>query len=509
MEKHVQKQDGLAAKIPAYTQKILRALADAGYEAYLAGGAVRDLLLGRAPEDYDVTTSARPEEVLAVCRKNNWQVADNLGRNFGCVLALVDGVPTEITTFRGERYDDADMHRPAATWFCATLREDLSRRDFTINAMALDIKGNLYDYCGGRQDLRARLIRPVGKASLRYQEDALRMLRACRFVAQLGFAYVQDGEALPACGMKAAPYYLEKTYPFPAERCAGLSLERVRAELEKTLLGAFAGRGLMLLQAAGILAQHCRVRENGRYENVPILPEARHLLGLAQNPRFHLYDAWEHTLAAIDLAPRDLAIRWSLLLHDLGKGLAHIRKIKPDGQPSDPGHEAESAAMAAEILRRLRYPQSFCRTAAWLVAQHMRFAPLLRCEEKTLRRWVLREAESGIFRTQAQLADAYAKLVQVFLADIGATCAGRDAEMMRKARALGEEVLEIARSSMPVAGSDLALRGQEMLEFVAREFIQAAIAYLRTEVRRANLPNEHDALLAALRKKAKRENWER
>ena len=125
---------------PSYTKKILSALNAAGYEAYLVGGAVRDLLLGKSPDDYDITTNALPEQVLAVCKQHDWKTVDQLGHNFGCVVIVINGVATEVTTFRGERYNDDDMHRPAATWFCSSLREDLSRRDFTVNAMALSLR---------------------------------------------------------------------------------------------------------------------------------------------------------------------------------------------------------------------------------------------------------------------------------------------------------------------------------------------------------------------------------
>ena len=165
---------------PSYTKKILSALNAAGYEAYLVGGAVRDLLLGKSPDDYDITTNALPEQVLAVCKQHDWKTVDQLGHNFGCVVIVINGVATEVTTFRGERYNDEDMHRPAATWFCSSLREDLSRRDFTVNAMALSLDGTLYDYFGGQQDLQQKILRTVGNAKQRFHEDALRMLRACR-----------------------------------------------------------------------------------------------------------------------------------------------------------------------------------------------------------------------------------------------------------------------------------------------------------------------------------------
>ena len=490
----------LVAKLPTYTKSILQALNEAGYEAYVVGGAVRDLLLRREPGDYDITTNARPQQVLSLCQAKGWRTVDQLGHNFGCVLIVLDGFPTEVTTFRGESYDDSDVHRPAHTWFCDRLEDDLARRDFTINAMALDMQGHIYDFHGGRADLRKRLLRPVGQAHVRYGEDALRMLRACRFVAQLGFDYVQDGVPAPACGMAGTPYYLKEVPVFPVERCNGLSLERVRKELESLLVSEHAGKGLMLMLATGLLQQSCRVRQNGAYLQVPILPEAEHLLGLRQNPRFHLYDTWEHTLLAIDNSPRELAIRWALALHELGKGLPHIRIIKPDGQPSDPGHEAQSAKMAEAILQRLGYPEEFVRLVVWLVAQHMRFAPMLLTGEKTLRRWLRHEAVHGPFRTQAQLVAGYKQLTEVFLADMGATHARENQQLMAEGRSLGEQVIAMAHSSMPIATQDLDIKGWELLTLVPQAEIKTTFAYLLNRVQSGNLPNEHNALLDALKK---------
>lgn len=490
---------------PDYTKKILQALNARGFEAYLVGGAVRDLLLGQTPGDYDITTSALPEEVLNICHAQGWQTVDKLGHNFGCVIIVLGSEPTEVTTFRGERYDDSDMHRPAATWFCKTLREDLSRRDFTVNAMALDLQGRLYDYFGGQADLQKKILRTVGDAKERYTEDALRMLRACRFVAQLGFTYVQEGcDALPPCGAPHTPYYLPHSFCFPVKRCAGLSLERVRREIEKLITSKYAGQGLMLMLATGLLGASCRKRHNGVDTKVPILPEALHLVGLKQNPRFHLYDTWEHTLLAVDTSPRELAIRWALVLHDLGKGLPHIRKIKADGQPSDPGHEAESAKMAHAILTRFGYAPDFVHLVTWLVAQHMRFAPMLITGERTLLRWVRSEATNAGFRSQEDLTHAYELLVEVFLADMGATNARENAKLMAEGRALGEQVVTLARTKMPVSAKDLALSGKDLLALIPRQEIKNTLSYLLERVQSGNLANEKNILLSAVNKHLKR-----
>lgn len=487
--------------IPEYTQKILQALNDAGFEAYVVGGAVRDSLLGVPPGDFDIASNARPEEVSAICKKEGWHTVDNLGRNFGCVVAVVGGVPTEITTFRSESYG-SDAHRPEEVVYCHTLRGDLSRRDFTVNAMAMDLDGNVYDYHNGREDLQNRILRTVGDAQKRYSEDALRMLRACRFVGQLGFDYKQDSGVLPPFGEENTPYYLKQNFKFPVERCAGLSLERVRTELNKLLTSAHAGKGLMLLLATGLTDAHCRVKENGNYTEIAILPELRHLAGLPQNRRFHCYNAWEHTLKAVDNSPRDLTIRWALLLHDLGKGMPGIRGTHPDGSPSDHGHEALSAVMAEKALTRLRYPKDFISRVVWLVSRHMRFAPMMFTKERTLARWVRAEAAGGGFRTEKDLTEAFTQLKEVFLADMGATHAGNNPQLMSEGRELADAVIEIARSKMPVHTSDLAVKGSDLAGIVTDcAETGAFLKYLLERVRSGNLPNERKALLEAVRRR--------
>lgn len=483
--------------IPDYVKKILHMLTEAGYEAYIVGGAVRDLLLKLPPGDFDITTSATPEEISAVCRANNIKTIDNLGQNFGCVVAIIDGVPAEITTFRGESYG-ADAHKPEKVWFSKSLREDLSRRDFTVNAMAMDINGRIYDYHNGMEDLQNHILRTVGDAWKRYSEDALRMLRACRFVAQLGFDYVQENGVLPPFGEENTPYYMPRNFSFPTGNCAGLSLERVRTELDKLLTGKYAGKGLMLLMATGLTNAKCRVKENGTYHEIDILPELRHLEGLPQNRRFHCYNAWEHTLKAVDNSPRDLTIRWAMLLHDLGKGMPGIRGTHPDGSPSDHGHEALSAVMAQEVMTRLRYPKDFAKRVVWLVSRHMRFAPMMFTKERTLTRWVRAEAAGGEFRTAKDLTEAFSQLKEVFLADMGATHAGNNPQLMEEGRELADAVIEIVRTKMPVHTADLAINGADLAQIITDGAETGAfLKYLLERVRSGNLPNERATLLEA------------
>lgn len=497
--------NNLKTLLPKATVTILKGLNLSGYEAYLVGGAVRDLLLNKIPTDFDITTNAQPQQILEICKKNNWHTIDNLGRNFGCIMIVIDNYPTEVTTFRGESYTKEDAHRPSTTWYCKTLREDLSRRDFTINAMALDLQGNLYDYFNGYEDLQQKILRTVGDSNTRYTEDALRMFRACRFIAQLGFNYIQNNGDCGEFGMKNTPYYLKHSYKFPISNCTKLSLERVRKEMDKMLVAPYAGKGLMLMMSTGLLASSCRIRNHGKDITIPLLPEILHLLGLPQNPKFHIYDVWEHTLLAIDNSPQVLSIRWALLLHDLGKGLPKVRKLNKDGQPSDPGHEALSAKIGNEILKRWQYPLPFIKITIWLISQHMHFAPILINCEKNLLHWIRTEATKGIFRNQNELIQSYELLVEVFLADMGATHARENKKLMLKGKELGNQVIYLAKKYMPVSTKDLKISNQELLKLIPQSRFKEILPYLLERVQSGNLLNTHAALLAAVNKKIARE----
>ena len=475
-------------QFPEYVNRILQALNDAGYQAYVVGGAVRDLLLGLNPGDFDLTTSAKPEQVLAVARAQNFGSVDKLGQNFGVVVLTVPGHTVEVATFRGERYG-TDVHRPAEVWYCERLEEDLGRRDFTVNAMAMDVQGKVYDFYQGREDLQKKILRTVGEPEQRFAEDALRMYRACRFVAQLNFTYAG-------------------VIPFNIANCRELSLERVRTEIDKMLVCPAAAQGLRLFMDSGLVRAWCRVRQDGHDSYEPVLPELGHLFQLPQNNKFHCYDAWEHTLHALDNSPRDLTIRWALLLHDIAKGLPGVRKPNKEGQPSDHGHEAVSAKLALEILTRLRYPEAFVQRVVWLVAQHMRFAPLLIRGERTILHWVRGEALSGKFRSEAELTEAYTQLVAVFLADMGATWAGKmNPQLMAEGRQLGDLVISLAQTKMPVRTGDLHIKGGEiitLLQPAQKNQIGDILHYLVTRVQNGELPNEHEELLSAVKRKLER-----
>lgn len=561
--------------LPDYVVKILDVLENKGNKAYIVGGAVRDLLLGIKPGDFDIATSARPDKVLEAAKEAGWETVDKLGKNFGVVILLVDGVQVEVATFRGEKYS-YDAHKPEEVWFVDSLEEDLARRDFTVNAMALDKEGTVYDYHGGMSDLDNRVLRTVGNPEKRYREDALRMFRACRFVAQLGFTYIEGNDTVAGkCvdlslaaaeknlrenkkipltwgrnlfegdyidreltgtepeqegfGEKDSLYYLPHRYHFPVEKTRGLSLPRVRNELEKMLLSPYAGKGLMLFLSTGLASAYCIDKSSGEEKVIQIIPEIEHLAGTHQNRNFHCCDVWEHTLMALDKTPRTIEQRWTMLLHDVAKGLDGVRNYYK-GLPSDHGHEKAGADMTPGILSRLGYGDKFIKQVAWMVAGHMKFAPMMFFGEKSINKWVRKEAASGNFRNTAEMKDAFTKLVDIFLADMGSTWAGvLEKPVMEEGRQLGRETIELAEK-MPVHTSDLAVNGGEVRAVIAEfEKEQANVAesekalkvseaentavkisigecmqYLLKRTRAGNLSNEKECLKEALRKKLRR-----
>ncbi len=388
-------------KIDPGAEFILRALSEKGKEAYVVGGCVRDMLMGKTPHDWDITTSAWPEETKGILEAAGCHTVDGGGRRFGTVIAVWHGEAYEVTTFRSESYGQ-DAHRPESVSFADTLDEDLSRRDFTVNAMAMDADGDVYDPFGGEKDIRNKKLRTVGSAEERFQEDALRLFRACRFLGQLDF--MADKSLVG--GMASA---------FP--RVSGLSLERVKSEVERLLVAPHAGRGLDLLVRTGLCEQSCRVKENGTYSEVAILPELSHLVDLPQMKQFHKYDGWYHTLAVVEASPAERISRWAALLHDVGKGIPGVRRVEGE-KITDYGHDQVGADMAAALLTRWRFPKKEVHLISWLVANHMKFHYFANVEEADVVKWVRRLAREKDFPSQVELAEAIRYLTALCQADI-------------------------------------------------------------------------------------------
>ena len=460
-------------------RRILQALQQAGHEAYIVGGAVRDHLLGVPAQDIDIATSAHTVEIILTAQRHGWRTIET-GVFFGVVVVLVEGDPYDVATFRTETYG-ADSHRPESVSFAVSLKQDLARRDFTINAMAMDEAGRIIDYFDGLQDLDCGLIRTVGDALERFQEDSLRMFRAARFSAVFDFAI--DPQTLAAI-------------PPNLYRVRGLSVERVRSEIDKTLVAKYAPRGLRVLLSQGLLSETCRVREDSKHSNIPILPELSHLPGLGQNKRFHRLDVWEHTLAMIaEIRPHPI-LRWAALLHDVAKGLPEVRRYNEHGEIIEHRHEVAGAQIAIRVADRLRFPAYWRRSVPWLVRHHLRLPP---AEQEACIRWLRRRARE--FKRPADLKEAIEALLEIHRAD---RLAGHKDPGMPGWQRIAD-MLRTILDSVPFYPDQLALSGRFISEYLGRgrvvgEFQRTLLARIQT----GELLNTHEDQLDALYKKAER-----
>jgi tRNA nucleotidyltransferase (CCA-adding enzyme) len=334
--------------------EVCRRLVAAGRSAHVVGGCVRDLLLGRPAKDWDVATSAWPDEVQRLFRRTI-----PTGIAHGTVTVLIGDVPIEVTTYRGEgAYTDA--RRPDHVVFGVTLEEDLARRDFTMNAIAYEpLVHATVDPFGGRADLAARLIRAVGDPSARFREDGLRVMRAIRFAAALGFAIEPATEA---------------AIPGALGSLARVSAERVRDELLKLLAAPRPSVGLAIAERTGILGV--------------VLPELAEGVGVAQN-RFHRWDVWRHTVASVDATPGDAITRLGALLHDVAKPRTAAPKPDAPGEFTFYRHDTVGAEMAEAIGRRLKLSNRDREKVVALVGHHMFwYAP--EWSDATVRRFIRR-----------------------------------------------------------------------------------------------------------------------
>jgi poly(A) polymerase len=378
--------------------RIVRRLRALGHAAYFAGGCVRDLLLGTEPKDFDVATSATPDRVQAAFPRT-----ESVGAHFGVVLVIdhvllrqaEERVATEVATFR---HDGAysDGRRPDAVQFSLDPREDVLRRDFTINGLLLDaiayeagdrIEDCVLDFVGGRGDLYARLVRAIGEPQRRFAEDKLRMLRAVRFAARLGFAI--ERRTMEAIWQQA-------------ETIRVVSAERVREELTKILTEGGARRGFELLDESHLLAQ--------------VLPEIKRMQGVEQPPQYHPEgDVWTHTLMLLDQLPAGAiaTLAWAMLLHDVGKPATFT---PPDpARPGDRirfnGHVDVGVAIARTILTRLRFSNEDCEQILALVKHHMQFGDVVQMKQSTLKRFLrLPKFEEHLELHRADCLSSHGKL---------------------------------------------------------------------------------------------------
>ena len=340
--------------IPEQVQEILHRLEDAGYEAWCVGGAVRDALLGRTPGDWDVTTSAPPEATLELFAPR----ALPTGLQHGTVT-VGGGRGVEVTTFRRDG-DYLDNRHPDHVEFTSSLTEDLARRDFTVNAIALNLRDELADPFGGQADLAAKILRAVGEPEKRFEEDALRILRGLRFASRLGFAIELDtAGAIHRC----------------APLLRNIAPERILVEMTGILCGEHAAE--VLLDYPDVLGV--------------FMPEILPCVGFDQHSVYHCYDVWEHTARAVAAAKPLPVLRWAMLLHDLGKPAAFA--LDAEGRGHFYGHWRESVPLGEAILDRLRMDNHSKKTILTLVERHD--APLT-LNERSVRRNLSRYGEETL-----------------------------------------------------------------------------------------------------------------
>ena len=438
--------------LPAGVAMILSGLTAAGHRAVLVGGCVRDLLLGRTPQDWDVASSARPEEVLAVFGA----AALPTGLRHGTVTVRAAGEKAEVTTFRRDG-DYRDFRHPDHVEFTASLEEDLARRDFTVNAMAMTACGTVIDPFSGREDLAARRLRCVGEADKRLTEDALRNMRCLRFASVLSFSI----EGSTAGALRRHRDLLREIAP-----------ERIREELVKLILGPSAAE--VLLAFSDVLGA--------------VLPEILPAVGFDQRNRHHCWDVWEHSVRAMAAAPADAAVRLALLLHDLGKpgtftldgaGVGHFY-----------GHARRSEAMAREICRRLRLDRDTGDAVCRLVGLHD--APVT-AEERSVRRMLRRIGEADFRRLLAvKRGDNLAQHPDY-------RDRQRELDLVEAAldRVLQEDQCFTLRQ-LAVNGRDLLALGLEGRE------VGAALSRLLDAVVEGSLPNDREILLAHIKEELRK-----
>ncbi len=421
-----------------------------GYEAFAVGGCVRDSLLGRLPNDWDLTTNARPEETLSVF--SGFRVIET-GIKHGTVTVLLDGVPIEITTYRLDGAY-ADNRHPVSVTFSSHIEDDLSRRDFTVNAMAYHETHGIVDPFGGQQDLSDRLIRCVGDPRTRFSEDGLRILRAIRFASVLGFEIEeQTSAAIHAC----------------RRLLDNIARERIREEFSKLLCGR---------NAVSILRQYSDVI--GQF-----LPEILPSVGFAQNSKYHCFDVWEHTLQALSKTESSsLLVRLAILLHDIGKP----HRYTEDAQGGHfKGHAEVSATLTDEILTRLRFDNATRALLVKLVRYHD--IPLS-AEKKHVRRSLLKFGEEGL-----------RALLEIQRCDRLAHAEGY-CDLPAYLARIPEEIDRIKEENDCLSLSTLAVKGADLISigYTPGHALGDALQTLLNAVIDGECPNEKEILLEQAKK---------
>lgn len=436
--------------VPDYALAVVERLESRGYEAYVVGGCVRDSLLGREPNDWDVCTNALPEDVLRVFRRFH---VIKTGLQHGTVTIMSDRQPVEVTTFRVDG-NYSDNRHPDSVSFVSRVEEDLARRDFTINAIAYSPTRGLVDAFGGQEDLAAGLIRCVGEPDARFHEDGLRILRALRFAARFGFAIERE----TAASVRRNRHLLEN-----------VSAERIFKELKGILVGA--GVLDMLLAFPEVFS--C------------IIPELTPTIGFDQRTPYHCHDVWTHSAHAVAAAPADEVLRLTMLLHDVGKPSCF--SLGEDGRGHFYGHPSAGEKLTKGLLQRLKSDNATLSTVCTLVRVHDMTMPT---------------TVSGMRKLLGKLGEENVRrLLDVQRADHAAHSdydRASGAVLIRDAAELLEDVLEMEPA---FTVKDLAINGNTLMQLGMKPgpAMKQVLETLLSAVQEEKLNNTPEALTAKVR----------
>ena len=435
--------------LPAYILECLEALEAAGFAAYAVGGCVRDACLGLTPHDYDLCTSALPEQTEAVFADKQLVLA---GKKHGTVGVVTDFGVVEITTFRTEGTYRDNRH-PDWVEFVPNIEADLARRDFTVNAMAYSPKRGFADPFGGREDLKSKVLQAVGDPEKRFQEDSLRILRGARFAVRYGLTV----EETTMRAMLQQRHLMDN-----------LARERVFEELCKLIILVDVEN---MQRFAPLLAA--------------VIPELEPLIGFDQRSPHHAYDLYTHVAHVVAGVPKDLTLRWAALLHDIGKFPTFTQDAT--GRGHFYGHAPKGAEMADTVLRRLKAPTVLRERVVLLIEKHMtRLTP----DKKLLRRWIGRWGWETV-----------EQMLCLQEADMGSKGTGKSEEMniFPQIRTVLEEI-RAENACLTLKG--LAVNGHDLMQLgLSGKAIGQTLNALLEQVIEENLPNEKDALLNFVKSK--------
>ncbi len=437
--------------LPASVDLILDTLSISGFEAFIVGGCVRDFMLGKIPTDYDICTNANPTEIKT-CFRNYFTI--DTGIKHGTVTVVIDNVNYEITSYRTDG-DYSDHRRPDSVIFVRNLSEDLKRRDFTINAMAYNHSNGVVDNHGGIKDLEYRIVRAVGNPDTRFNEDALRIMRAVRFASCLSFKI----ESSTSDAIHRLCHLLKN-----------ISVERINVELCKLLLGD--GADDILLTYSDVISA--------------FIPEFREAIGFEQNNPYHKYNIYEHIIRSVGSAPKCLTVRLALLLHDIGKPTCHTRDEKDIDHFI--GHEKISVEISTKVLNRLRFNCETIKNVTELIKYH---GAVIQPVEKHVKRFLNRLGEEQFFR-----------LMQVKYSDTMA-----QSDLISKERIdqnneiiiIGERIIA---ENQCFKIKDLAINGSDIIELGIPQGkkVGELLSTLLDMVMDGSVENKSDCLVAELRR---------